>query len=1025
MRRRGIVAPLIAVVLAVGCLLAGHIFAGILNGQLAIRFEDKALPPEPTTTVTPATKPAPVDSLSVEGIVLDTTGPSVLTRALEAVREANRGRERTAVTRSLLLEPVETPAPAPAQAPGASASPSTTTKDTDEGFTLTQTNPTTVLLKGSTRGIVNGLHHLADSLRSGNDWTALADGQPRQPALAHRFLDTGAVGVVPDPTAYAKQDDYAHTSGALASVVLDHAPWLDEAALAQTTKDWHEFVDRGVAYGYNGIFVPGFLEYVSFDTLGTGTEVYPADSPERARQTAMRERIGPLWRYAHDQGLDVVFKTDMLALSTRLERYLTTKFGSIDANDPRLWEVYEHAIDELFTSFPWASGMMIRIGEAGAIYNAKNWDYYSALKVTDTQGVQTMLRTASAAAARHDKTIYFRTWSVGIGDVGDMHTNPQTYERVLGDLDLPNLVVSTKFTTGDFDSFLPLNPTLTQGTQPRIVEMQGRREFEAFSSIPDDMGPTHQAALQHFRAANPNISGLWMWTQDGGPWRAGPMSLYLKSGFWQLYDLNVYAAGRLAWDPDVDLAQVNCDWIRQTLTSDPASIDAVAEILSQSRQAVLDGLYIRPYAEKAVFALGLEPPPMMWIFKWDIVSGDAAGLSAVYLATKGRVDEAIDEGRRAVTSATQMRATLASVDRATFTDPKLYDELAASLDYEVDLFTTLQTYRTAFLHYYEWLDGVEGASSDQWQSDVAAYRAASAAHTKRWGGNLDLPPYNFFVADAGLVHVERAVWTMTAGRLLLALCALVLIVVKPLRRGAFLPWRLRADMAPTETATPRWQRLATLIVPVLAILGSRLAFSSGASTAYLLVTLGSLAILAITARLALALLRPGADATALWAGLGGVLTLRTLWLAGALSVSGPGGYWLRFWTDESWRTVYVTVGIGLLLWSLVVVGLTFRHAYAVSRLAALGVPLLGFGLPLLALGGLMAGVGLENALTTINNQMAVLPLGLSKILGLVTHLGIPRSLPVWLMQAGGAVALLGALAVLPHTLRSRRRPSTT
>ncbi|HQV92556.1 MAG TPA: hypothetical protein PLA46_13305, partial [Phycicoccus sp.] len=376
-------------------------------------------------------------------------------------------------------------------------------------------------------------------------------------------------------------------------------------------------------------------------------------------------------------------------------------------------------------------------------------------------------------------------------------------------------------------------------------------------------------------------------------------------------------------------------------------------------------------------------------------------------------------------TAVQMQNALGRVDRSTFIDPALYDHLAASLDYEVDLLTTLQTYREAFLRYYQWLDGDPHAGAARWQAAVEDFRTASAAHTKRWGGNLDLPPYNFFAADAGLVHTDRAVWTMIAGRILLALCALALMFVKPLRRGAFLPWRLRADPAPTEPPTPRWQRLATLIVPVLAILGSRLAFSSGASTAYLLVTLGSLAILAITARLALALLRPGADATALWAGLGGVLTLRTLWLAGALSVSGPGGYWLRFWTDESWRTVYVTVGIGLLLWSLVVVGLTFRHAYAVSRLAALGVPLLGVGLPLLALGGLMAGVGLENGLTTINNQMAVLPLGLSKILGLVTHLGIPRSLPLWLMEAGGVIALLGALAVLPHTLRSRRRPSTT
>ena len=110
---------------------------------------------------------------------------------------------------------------------------------------------------------------------------------------------------------------------------------------------------------------------------------------------------------------------------------------------------------------------------------------------------------------------------------------------------------------GDFDSWLPLNPTLGVGEQPSLVEMQGRREFEAFNAIPDDMGSDHQVALQRFLAGNPHIDGLWMWTQDGGPWRAGPMSLYLKSGFWQLY--------------------------------------------------VLDGLYIRPYAVRQVFARGSGP----------------------------------------------------------------------------------------------------------------------------------------------------------------------------------------------------------------------------------------------------------------------------------------------------------------------------------------------------------------------------------------------------------------------------------
>lgn len=974
---------LIALLAAVLCLLAGYLVAGVLNSALAIRFEDKTLPPERTTQVRPAEPLGPVAALGSMEITCPCADDPLLSVAGHELGSAVSVRTHAGTPVTLLVD-VET-------------------DRTDDSFQVTRDGDK-VTVTGSRKGAANGLFRLADTIASGGDWADLADGKRHTPALAHRFVDTGAVGVVPDVAAYREQTDYAHTSGAFDGMVLDHAPWIDPAGLERTTKEWRDFVDRVASYGYNGILVPGFLEYVSFDTVGNGTEVYAADSPARQRQQAMREQVGAMWRYADEMGLDVVFKTDMLALSKPLEDHLTRELGGIDANDPKLWEVYRKGIDELFTTFPWADGLMIRIGEAGAIYNAKDWDYYSALKVTDADGVRTMLRTAAEAAAGHDATVYFRTWLVGVGDVGDMHTNPETYARVLDGLDLDNLVVSTKFTTGDFDSYLPLNPTLFSGKQSRIVELQGRREFEAFSSVPNDMGPTHQEALRQFREANPKIAGLWLWTQDGGPWRAGPMSLYLTSGFWQLYDLNVYAGGRLAWDPTADLAEVNRSWIRRTLTTDPAAVDAVAEILSLSRSAVLDGFYIKPYAEQAVFALGLEPPPMMWIFKWDIVSGDAAALAAVYLATKGRVDEAIADGARAVTTVGRMRTLLDAIPRESFTDPKLHDALTESLTYEADLFATLQSYRVAFLRYYEWVDTGSSSSYAAWRAALADYRTASAAHTARWTGNLETPPYEFFAADAGLTHAGRAKATRTAAWVILAICIGALALVPALRRGAFTPWRLGSGAAELDAR----QQLLVLALPLLAVIGSRLAFSAAASWAYLLATLGSLALLALSARILLWLLRPGASPTWLWAALGGMLLLRTALLCGAMAFTGPGGYWFRFWTDERMRTAYVTLAVGAFLWGLIVVALVLRGAYGLSWPASVGSVLACVGIPLLALGGLLTAAGLESSLTTLNDQMAVLPLGLSRILGLVTHLGIPRALPSWLLLVGAVLVVLGS-----------------
>ena len=65
-------------------------------------------------------------------------------------------------------------------------------------------------------------------------------------------------------------------------------------------------------------------------------------------------------------------------------------------------------------------------------------------------------------------------------------------------------------------------------THRRIVEFQARREFEGFGALPNDLGRRPAQALRQFLAANPHVEGVWNWTQDGGPLRAGPMTLYLR-----------------------------------------------------------------------------------------------------------------------------------------------------------------------------------------------------------------------------------------------------------------------------------------------------------------------------------------------------------------------------------------------------------------------------------------------------------------------------------------------------------------
>ena len=1002
----------------VACLLLGYLAAGLLNDALAISYNEKDLPVEPTL-VAPTDAPAEVRPIESIALPAGASDDPLLTAASSRFAQAIEG--------------------ATGQAPSTTEDDGTAADATPD-FVVAE-DPS--LPAGSYRldasgvtgadrnGIADGLFAAALSIEAGRGLPDLND-RPVVADLQYRYVDMGAVGVTPDPEAWTEQTDYSHNSQAFADVRLAEAPYIDSDAMARATADWHQYVDHIRSYGYNGIVVSGFLEYVNFDRVGDGYEVYPADSPYRARHAAMVEQFGAMWQYAADMGMDVVFKTDMLALSGPLEEYLTETLGGIDAEDPRLWEVYRAGVDEFLDAMPFVTGLMIRIGEAGTVYNLPGWDYYSALEVTSVEAVRTMLEHLCAATAAHEATLFFRTWSVGVGEAGDMHTNPQTYDKVLAGIDADNLVVVTKYTMGDFYSWLPLNPTLEHGAQKRVVEFQSRREFEAFSSIPNHLTSHQQQALQQFTGANPNIAGIWVWTQDGGPWRAGPMSLYLKTGFWQLYDADVYATGRLGWDVDTDVGAATRDWVARELSDDPATVETLMQVLADSREAVRDGLYIAPYAREQVLALGLEPPPMMWIFEWDLVSGDSAALSAIHHVSRDHIEEAVARGEAATAKARQMLDSVTATDPATWNDPQAREQMVHSLEYEVDLFTTLGAFREAFLAYYSWLDGGERADWNEWQAAKAHYDSAVAQHVATYTGDLDTPAYSFFAVDAGFAHAERT----TSSRLLTAavLAAILLLALlgsRPGRRwhtrslgtaarglwlGATRPWRLAADHPMPRS---RSARVLIWAIPAAILVASRGSFSNWLSWSYLLATLGSLALYALVLRL---LLRR-ADGFALFATIGGALLARTL-LVSAVSVSrGPLSYWYRMWTDEQWRTIYTTFAIALFLWTFVATFLVLRSAYGRARPRALGMVLLGIAVPMLALGGLMAASGLEAALTTFNDQMALLPLGLSRILGITTHLGIPTEIPMYLLALGLVLALVG-LALGAARAGVRRRSST-
>ncbi|MFG6492151.1 hypothetical protein [Microbacterium sp. P03] len=889
--------------------------------------------------------------------------------------------------------------------------------DADDGYTLTGTSDALRIEATSETGAVRGIYDIAAQIRAGRPIVEHL-GESVTSKLPLRMVDLGAVGVAADPAEWESGTNYSHASGAFEDAYLPAAPYIDERALEADYAEWDDFLRHSVALGYNAVAWPGFIEYVTF-AGAPGGGVYAEGDEHIARAEALVKAFSPFWDRARELGVKVYLRTDMLALTPQLSDYFDARFGSADTSNPELWSVYTSALEQLYEQQPGLSGVLIRVGEGGSIYQEPGWDYYSALAVRSVSAVQTMLDAFLAGAEASDREVIFRTWSVGIGDVGDMHTDPVSYDAVFETVSSPRLIVSTKYTLGDFYSWLPLNNTLEIGDQRRIIEFQARREFEGFGAFPNDLGPELQGALQSLLAENPRIEGVWTWTQDGGPWRAGPMSLYLKTGFWQLSEHNTLTAAALARDPAADLDEITQGWARRYFSEDPATVDAIVRAMASSRDAIRQGLYLQPFAENRVFAVGLEPPPQMWLFEWDILTGDSATPDTMYSIVGDRTDEAIELGEQAVATAEGMRDGVQATDAATWRDPGIRAAFTAALEYEVDTLRLLSTYRTMFLRQAQWHDDGSAESYARWQGARDEYVAQAAAHLASYEGDVAHPAWNLTAATLGVDRADRDLAMSWSARILLVF-ALAWVVIGMLSartrlvgrpgagaaRATWLastrPWRARES---TLGMRPLDRGLA-IIVPGALLVATRGVQTSFLAPAHLLLTLGAWLVFVVT----MLLLLRGRSAWPVITAVAGVTMLRCILTLLALSFTGPGGYWFGFWTDPARRTAYVSLAVAAFLWTFVAAGWAYSSQVGARRATGSVLAAVGAGLAVPA--AIVAVIGLEPALTVWNDQMGLLPWGLARILGITTYLEIPASSAGWAAALGGFICAVGLAMAL-------------
>ncbi len=537
-------------------------------------------------------------------------------------------------------------------------------------------------------------------------------------ALNLRMFSLGGVGVLPDTANWGS--NYEHNAHRFEDVFLAESPFINEIAFERVRQQLEEYLNKMVEFDYNAMLLGSYLPFIDFEKVGNGREVYAGDDTVYIeRQNVLREYYGKMMDLANQKGIDIYATTDMVALSPPLKAYLLKRFGSFDTENPEFWAIYKAGLAELFERMPQIKGLMIRIGEAGTVYNRPGSKYTSELLVKKDDAVKLMIQSFLETAEQYNRDIIFRSWSVGVGTVGDMHTNPETYHYLFDEFKSDKLIISTKYCSGDFYAWLPFNPTLQTGSHRRIIELQCRREFEGMNAFPNFVAPLSQQALQLFSESNPNIEGLWVWPQSGGPLRAGPLSIYPFHGFNVITDANVYAHGRLLQNPNVNLHEVAKDWAGLSFGEDSILTSQVANMLLESHEIMRKGMYITEFAKHDVRALGLEPPPMMWIFEWDLVGGSSSVMGTIYEICKGNLESSIEEGYAACKEILEKITALERVKELVSRNHQDFSKLIESMHYQANLFMVLAHYRAFFLRYFSWLDTGSEAPKTQWHEAVA------------------------------------------------------------------------------------------------------------------------------------------------------------------------------------------------------------------------------------------------------------------------------------------------------------------
>ncbi len=206
-----------------------------------------------------------------------------------------------------------------------------------------------------------------------------------------------------------------------------------------------------------------------------------------------------------------------------------------------------------------------------------------------------------------------------------------------------NVLVQSKNGPLDFQPREPFSPLFGAMTEtPLALELQITKEYLGEDTHLAYLGTLYEEVLKADTGADapggmvPTVARVIDGTLHGyattaisGVANIGTDTNWTGSHFNQA---NWYVYGRMAWDPDLTAAAVADEWIRQTLSNDPAVVSPVTQMMMDSREALVN--YMTPLGLAHIMGSDHHYGPAPWVSnlsrpEWNPVyyhKADTAGL---------------------------------------------------------------------------------------------------------------------------------------------------------------------------------------------------------------------------------------------------------------------------------------------------------------------------------------------------------------------------------------------------------------